>query len=894
MRLWLYLTLIVNTVILLAFLALGAYSAREQSLDHLRNLQHDSRNIARSLAASAADDLLLLNLDKLEDQLLRHAAISTLDDLLVADAGGDVLVRVKRIPEGGFKVVYTRQPATVPLDAREQLDEQAFSTTTRVERGQLLGWVRVTTGLGTMHELRRKIWRDAACSSLLAALFAGLTLALALRHASRDLAKAAAFASDLKQQHGGTLAADSPILELRQLQRALDLAYAELAAQFRQLQDAEERKRAIFEAVLDCIITFDTTGAIVDFNPAAERALGIARDHALGRHLSDFIAPPAQPCPLPFAPGQAGAATTALLRIESMARHSDGSRFPVELSVVPFEKGEQTLLLGAIRDISVRKNMEADREHITTLLRQTVADLQVRQRALDEHAIVGITDLQGTINYANQKFADVSRYPLAELIGNNMRVLESNDQDASVLRAMWNTLASGGVWHGELANRRKDGGLYWVAYTIVSIHDEADQLTGYIAIGTDITARKLAEQALADARRRELETGHEIQRSLLLGDIPTELQGAELATYTLPTQGVDGDFYAFTRFRPDCFELLLGDVMGKGVPAALTGAGIKSNYHKVLAELLAESTAAGALPEPAAVMNAMHQCLTPRLIGLQTFATLALYRFDLAAGTLTLVSAGHPPALLEQAGTIQTVEGDNLPLGVIEAEVYVQRGVPVGPGDRLLAYSDGLSEAHSASGEEFGADRLRQAFALGAMSRLPPAQMIQSIRHQVRAFSGSDTASDDQTALIIALTPAAHPHAATSRVLHLPWNLAALEPLRLAIPETATRLDEQERQAILLATFEAATNILRHVTPCFADAMLTCRMTQEDNRFLVELLYPGPAFTPPRDATPDFSGNSEGGFGLYIIQQCADSIEYTTPAPAIANVRLCKRAALSH
>lgn len=890
MRLWSYLSLVVGAVILLAFLCFGAYSASEQSARHLRSLQSDSRNIARSLAAGTADDLVLQNLDKLEDQLLRHAAISTLDELLIADPQGALLVRVKRTDASGFQVVYTGTPLATPQDASEQLDGHTFSTMARIERGQLLGWVRVTTDLSGMQALRLQIWRDAVLTSLLSALVAGAALACGLRHAARDLARACNFAADLKHQHGAHLPAHSPILELRQLQHALDLASRELALQFRQVQDAEVRKRAIFEAVLDCIITFDTGGTLIDFNPAAERTFGMRRAQALLRHLSDIIVPPAQPCGLPFSRGHWSCAEPAefgLVRVESLAHHSDGHLFPVELAVVAFESDGHTLLLASVRDISVRKALEAERERITALLQQTVSDLQVRQLALDEHAIIGITDPAGNIEYANQKFADVSQYALSELVGRNIRLLKSEQQDAGFFRSMWDSIGAGQVWHGELANRRKDGSLYWLAYTIVSILGEQRRITGYISIGTDITAQKLAERALADARQRELATGHEIQRALLLGDMPGTLAGAELATYTVPAQGVDGDFYAFTRFGANCFEVLLGDVMGKGVPAALAGAGIKSCYHQVLAQLLSER-GSQALPQPAEIINTMHLSLTPRLIELHTFATLALYRFDLSAGSLTLVNAGHTPALLQHGAALHAVEGDNLPLGVLREEHYQQHVVALPPGARLFAYSDGISEAHDRNGAEFGVERLRQALLRGAAAQLPPPLALHSLRYQVRQFSGNASANDDQTALLVALTPPAAPGDA-GQLLQLPWQLSALAALRGQLAAAASMLPEHERQALLLASFEAASNILRHAQPYFADPCLVCRLLPRHDGFCVELLYPAPAFTPPAAATPDFSGASEGGFGLYIMAQCVERVDYYSPAPGIGAVRLLKR-----
>ncbi len=118
--------------------------------------------------------------------------------------------------------------------------------------------------------------------------------------------------------------------------------------------------------------------------------------------------------------------------------------------------------------------------------------------ALDQHAIVSITDLDGTITYANDKFCEISGYPRAELIGRNHRIVKSALHGPEVYEAMWRTIASGDAWHGEICNRKKDGSHYWVAATIVPLLDEGGLPTEYIAIRTDITARKDAEAQLAD------------------------------------------------------------------------------------------------------------------------------------------------------------------------------------------------------------------------------------------------------------------------------------------------------------------------------------------------------------------------------------------------------------
>lgn len=127
-------------------------------------------------------------------------------------------------------------------------------------------------------------------------------------------------------------------------------------------------------------------------------------------------------------------------------------------------------------------------------------ELERQKQALDHHAIVSVSDLEGNILYANDRFCEISGYSRSELIGQNHRLVRSDEHPKEYYADLWRVISSGEVWSGEMKNATKDGGYYWVSATIVPILDQQAKPIQYISIRTDITLRKRMEEELERER----------------------------------------------------------------------------------------------------------------------------------------------------------------------------------------------------------------------------------------------------------------------------------------------------------------------------------------------------------------------------------------------------------
>jgi PAS domain S-box-containing protein len=194
--------------------------------------------------------------------------------------------------------------------------------------------------------------------------------------------------------------------------------------------------------------------------------------------------------------------------------------------------------------------------------RRSLKALTDEKYALDQSAIVVTTNVAGAITYANDKFCQISKYSRAELLGQNHRIVNSGVHPPEFFQDLWETIASGRIWRGEICNRAKDGSLYWVATTIVPFVDAAGRPYQYTAVRYDITARKHSEarlreqESLAQIGKMAAVVAHEVRNPL------AGMRGAlQIVERRLSANGAERDAVRAVISRIDELTNIVGDLL---------------------------------------------------------------------------------------------------------------------------------------------------------------------------------------------------------------------------------------------------------------------------------------------------------------------------------------------
>lgn len=311
-------------------------------------------------------------------------------------------------------------------------------------------------------------------------------------------------------------------------------------AERKRVEKKLQYQATLLQNISDAIIGTDLSFRITEWNRAAEQLYGWTADEVLGRYVDEVLRPV-------FPHGKTEKCDDSLFKNESWSgevihHHKDGHAIHVlvDVAVVQDSNGVAVGTVAANRDITKAKKAE---DLLTTL-----------SSAVEQSPVsILITDINGNIEYVNPKFTQLTGYTLEEVKGKNPRILKSGETPPEEYRKLWQTITSGGQWHGQLHNRAKDGTLFWESATMSPIIDANGRITHFMSIKEDITERK--------QREREQNALLSLAMALRTADGVHEMLPAILEH---SAHIVDAPTAAFARYVPETGALLLEATARRG------------------------------------------------------------------------------------------------------------------------------------------------------------------------------------------------------------------------------------------------------------------------------------------------------------------------------------------
>ena len=363
-----------------------------------------------------------------------------------------------------------------------------------------------------------------------------------------------------------------------------------------------------------------------------------------------------------------------------------------------------------------------------------------------------------------------------------------------------------------------------------------------------------AQKAAVD---RELNIAHDIQMALLPKPFP-EHSNIDLYATQSPARDVGGDLYDYFEHEGR-LVFCIGDVSGKGVPAALLMAVMKSMFR----------SEAHRVDSAAEIVGTMSHNLCEEYKG-GDFVTMFVGILDLTTGRLDYCNAGHEAPLV--AGQPLDIKR-NLPVGALSDWSYEGQQTQLKPGDMLFLYTDGLSEAKNSTGELLGRKRVQQ---LASEHYQDTAQQLVGLMEaEVHRHAGDAEQSDDITMLAIKWQPTSQFSVLNS---HLSMrasmdDIACIEPFITHIAKQAG-MEGREAKRLRLAVEEAVANIINHGQA----TIIKLQATMDDNQLVLTIDDDGQPFDPTGDSATDFSVPADerppGGLGIMFLHEMTDGLEY--------------------
>ncbi|MCX6143456.1 MAG: PAS domain S-box protein [Ignavibacteriales bacterium] len=480
----------------------------------------------------------------------------------------------------------------------------------------------------------------------------------------------------------------------------------------------------LFNSAPEAIVWHDNDDRVISVNDEFTRMFGYTREEAIGKPINDLVSTPellshARDLSYKVGHGQ---------RVESEARRKrkNGTLFDVSILGAPiFHGGEQMGVYAVYRDISERKKAQEDLEIQETFFEKLF-------NAAPEAVV--LHDNSDIIVDVNKEFTRMFGYSRHESVGKHINDLVATGESRSEADGL-----SYQVIHGErveLDSKRKckDGTLIDVSILGAPIVHDGKQL-GIYAIYRDITERKKAEEVRIRLKE-EARMARNIQTNLLPNGNP-DIPGYDIAGRNVPAMNVGGDYYDFIFLDDHRVAIGLGDVSGKGLAASLVMANLQATIRSLA---LFDD-------DPKDCLEKANKLLF-RSTDARTFVSLFYGILDARRNTLRYANAGQVmPILFSQGGKTALLRTRGIALGMKENVIYEEEEILLSLEDRLLIYSDGISEAMNDALEEFGEAQVQKVVRYNI--RDAAESLVEKIFAAVGAHVENASQSDDMTVVLL-------------------------------------------------------------------------------------------------------------------------------------------------
>jgi sigma-B regulation protein RsbU (phosphoserine phosphatase) len=389
--------------------------------------------------------------------------------------------------------------------------------------------------------------------------------------------------------------------------------------------------------------------------------------------------------------------------------------------------------------------------------------IRLKDRALSASA-EGITIADARLPdrpliYVNAGFEKLTGYSRDEVLGRNCRFLQGAGTEADTVTEIRNAVNDGRECTVEILNYRKDGSPFWNRLAITPVEDDSGEITHFIGIQSDVSARRRAEDELRQAKldleealqelQQDLDLAAKVQRSLLPTRSPN-IERLNAAWEFIPSAHLAGDFLNIFALDERHAAMYVLDVSGHGASAALLSVTLSRWLSPLpsdsrLMQPDQESATGYRVTPPAEVLAYLNSRYRPTA-GLAQYFTMVYGVVDAETRQFTYAAAGHPgPIQVSSAGSSVAHSSTGLPIGMFPDVEYRQQVVSLQPGDRIWLYTDGVTEAVDADGNEFGGQRLLDAVV--ETCDLALDQALQRILGNVRDWQSAKLGLDDLSLL---------------------------------------------------------------------------------------------------------------------------------------------------